>query len=53
MSNELLEICRRLECDSIIDPKGIWFVTKAEKVDGGWELRIKRQEETEETNDNN
>lgn len=53
MSNELLEICRRLECDSIIDPKGIWLVTKAEKVDGGWELRIKRQEETEGTNDNN
>ena len=55
MSNELLEICRRLECDSVIDPKGIWIVTYADKRDdGGWELRVQRQqEETEGTNDNN
>lgn len=53
MSNELKEICRRLECDSIIDPKGIFVVTKAVKVKGGWELKVIRQEETEGTNDNN
>lgn len=54
MSNELLEICKRLESDSILDPKGSWIVTRAERIDGGWELRlVKQEEEKEAAHDNN
>ena len=52
MSNELMEICKRLESDSILDPKGTWIVTRAERIEGGWELRVIRQD-PEAANENN
>ena len=52
MTNELLEICKRLEEDSIVSPKGHWVVTKAERVEGGWELRVVLQEEPEAYHEN-
>ena len=53
MSNELLEICERLERDSYTDPTGKWIVTRAERVEGGWELRVVKQDPEEAKNDNN
>lgn len=54
MDNELLEICKRLECDSIVDPKGKWIVTRAERLtDGNWELIVEKQEEPKEAADDN
>lgn len=47
MSNELLEICKRLEEDSIVSPTGHFLVTKAEQVNGGWELRVVKQQEAQ------
>ena len=52
MSNELLEICKRLESDSIVSPVGVFIVTKAELIDGGWELRVIKQKQEGE-NENN
>lgn len=52
MSNELLEICERLERDSYTDPTGIWVVTRAEKKDGGWDLHVEKEKQQEvETDD--
>ena len=53
MSNELFEICKRLERDSIVDPTGSWIVTRAERVEGGWELRVVKQKPEEAENENN
>lgn len=53
MSNELLEICERLEHDSYTEPTGKWIVTRAERVEGGWELRVVKQKPEEAENDNN
>ena len=45
MDNELLEICKRLEDDSIVSPKGKYLVTKAELIEGAWELRVVKAKE--------
>ena len=53
MDNELLEICERLGRDSYTDPTGSWIVTKAERVEGCWELRVIKQKPEEAADDNN
>ena len=47
MSNELKDICERLEGKEYVD-KTKWLVTRAEKISGGWEIQITKQEELQE-----
>lgn len=54
MDNELLEICKRLGDEYSVYSVGPFVVTRAERIDGGWELRVvKQQQEKEATDDNN
>ena len=48
MSNELKDICERLEGKEYVD-KTRWLVTGAEKISGGWEIQITKQEELQES----
>lgn len=48
MSNELKDICERLEGKEYVD-KTKWLVTRAEKISrSGWEIQITKQEELQE-----
>lgn len=53
MSNELLEMCKRLNGDYALNSDEKWIVTRAEKVEGGWKLIVTKAEEAEGENDNN